>query len=119
MLSTADAVRSHFRFEQDITHVQRLTLLEKRYNATDPAERADLAVALADNHTDQTDLRIAYAIAGGYDPDQLDRNGLTLAHNWIDISPSLTEQVRAYATPYQLAADEFAEWGTGPYRHTA
>jgi hypothetical protein len=102
MLSTADAVRSHFRFEQDITHVQRLTLLEKRYHAADPAERADLAVALADNHTDQTDLRIAYALAVGYTADQLDRNGLTLAHNWIDVTPSIGEQVLAGMTDRQL-----------------
>lgn len=96
------AVRAHLAYRQDITHMQRETLREKHYRTGDPAERADLVVALADNRTDQDDLRIAYAIANGWSPAELDRNGFHLGYAWVDVTPTIGEQAIAYATDDQL-----------------
>lgn len=105
----AVAVRAHLGYEQDILHVHRLSLQEKHYRATDPAERADLLVALADNRTEQDDLRVAYAIANGWSPDDLDRNGFHSAYRWTDVTPSVAEQAIAYATDAQLVRAGYAE----------
>jgi hypothetical protein len=109
MIVSVETVRAHFLREQDIAHIQRLTLQEKRYRTSDPNERADLTVALADNHTDQTDLRAAYAIANGYDPADLDRNGFHAGYHWIDVTPSVGEQAIAYATAEQIYRAGYAE----------
>lgn len=115
------ATRAHLTYEQDITHIQRETLKEKHYYATDPAESADLRVAIADNRTTQDDLRIAYAIANGWDTTDLDRNGFRadfrlvdsngarVGYRWSDITPTVAEQAIAYATDEQLARDGYLE----------
>lgn len=102
-------VRTHLAYRQDIACIQRETLREKHYRTSDPAERADLRVALADNRTDQDDLRAAYAIANGWDPADLTRNGFHAAHNWTPVAPSIGEQVIAYMTDEQLYRAGYAE----------
>lgn len=91
---------------QDDTNIRLYALQERRHQALgrrDTAAVAELDVAIADLRTTQYDLRIAAEAAGGGDVARLDRNGRTAGLNWQDAA----SDPRAYATPRQIAREEY------------